>query len=108
VKQATENLERCAKLAFQRRPSLGIPLISQTLDFIISYFTDCRYPADKLEAVLREALGSYQNILDCSKATETGTRVGLPVTTIRDTSICVFTNYNGVGTRPRDCGKVIV
>lgn len=108
MEQGTENLERSAKLAFQPRLSLGIPLFSQVLDLIISYFADGRYPADKLEAALREALGSDQNILDCSKATETGTRVGLPVTTIRDTSICVFTNYNGVGTRPRDCGKVII
>jgi hypothetical protein len=108
VEQCTEDLERFAKLAFQPRPSLGIPLISQILDFIISYFADGRYPADNLEAALREAFGSDRSILDCSKATETGTRVGLPVTTIRDTSICVFTNYNGVGTRPRDCGKIIV
>lgn len=37
-----------------------------------------------------------------------GTRVGLPVTTIRDTSTCTFKNYNGIGTRPRGSGKILI
>ncbi|KAH7393734.1 patatin-like phospholipase-like protein [Cadophora sp. MPI-SDFR-AT-0126] len=109
IEQATENLERYAELAFQPRSiwNTDIPLVSQFLqviDFIISYLADSRYSADNLEAALREAFGSNRSLLDYSTATRTGTCVGVPVTTIRDTSICVFTNYNGVGTRSRDCG----
>lgn len=106
VQRCIEQLEPLAKFAFQPRASSGIPILSPLLNFLISFFADARYPADNLEAALQEAFGSGRSILDCSKATAAGTRVGLPVTTIRDTSTCIFTNYNGVGTRPRGSGKI--
>jgi hypothetical protein len=107
VQQCTEIFERLARVAFQPRPSSGIPIISKFLDFLISFFSDARYPADNLEAALQDAFGRDRSILDCSKATAAGTRVGLPVTTIRDTSTCIFTNYNGVGMRPRGSGRML-
>jgi hypothetical protein len=73
---------------------------------LISYFADGRYPVENLEAALQDAFGSKRSILDCSKATATGARVGFPVTTIHETSTCIFTNYNAVGTRPRKSGKL--
>jgi hypothetical protein len=73
---------------------------------LISFFADGRYAAENLEEALQDTFGSDRSILDCSKATATGTRIGLPVTTIDDASTCVFTNYNGIGSRPADCGKL--
>lgn len=105
VDKCAESFERLAKLAFQPRPSLNIPIISPLFDFIVSFFADGRYSADNLEAALQDTFGPDRSILDCSKATASGTRVGLPVTTIRDISTCVFTNYNGVGTRPPGSGN---
>jgi hypothetical protein len=78
VEQLIERLERFAKLAFQPRPSAGIPF----LDFLVWFFADGRYPADNLDASLREEFGSDRSILDCSRVTAAGTRVDLPVTTI--------------------------
>jgi hypothetical protein len=97
-----------ARLAFQPRPSPHIPIISPIVDFLISFFADGRYPADNLEAALQDTFGRDRSMLDCSKATATGTRIGLPVTTIRDVSTCVFTNYNGIGARPSGCGKTVL
>lgn len=119
VELCIERFEGFAKFAFKPRSSSaipiispiidfllsGIPIISPIIDFLVSIFADGRYPADNLEAALQDEFGSERSILDCSKATAAGTRVGLPVTTIRDTSTCVFTNYNGVGTRPRGSGR---
>jgi hypothetical protein len=105
VEQCIERYERLVTKAFVPRPSLKIPLLSPILDFCISFIADGRYPVANLEAALQEAFGNDRSIIDCSNATATGTRFGLPVTTIRDTSTCVFTNYNGVGTRPQGCGK---
>lgn len=105
VDKCTESFERLAKLAFQPRPSLMIPMISPLVDFLVSFFADARYSADNLEAALQATFGRDRSILDCSRATTSGTRIGLPVTTIRDLSTCVFTNYNGVGTRAPGCGK---
>ena len=112
VEQCTKSFERLAELAFQPRwlpPRWlpDIPLLSNGLNFLIWYLFDGRYPADNLEAALQETFGDDRSILDCSKATATGTRIGLPVTTIGDTSTCVFTNYNGVGERPADSGEPV-
>ena len=105
MEQCIERSEQLAKLAFQPRPSSNIPFISWFLDFLVSYFADGRYPAENLEAALQETFGSERSMLDCSMATGTGTRIALPVTTIRDVSTCLFTNYNGIGSRPQGCGK---
>lgn len=105
VDKCGERFEQLARLAFQPRPSPGIPIISHIVDSLVSLFADGRYPADNLEAALQETFGRDRSILDCSRATATGARVGLPVTTIRDVSTCVFTNYNGVGKRSSRCGK---
>ncbi len=45
-------------------------------------------------------------ILDNSHATAMGTKVGIPVTTVLETDPCIFTNYNGAGPRPQDCGTL--
>ncbi|RDL30200.1 uncharacterized protein BP5553_10478 [Venustampulla echinocandica] len=103
VEHCIERFEDVAEAAFQPRLSLG-----RIIGFIISYFADGRYPVDNLEAALQEAFETERTLLDYSRATETGTRIGLVVATIRDTSTCIFTNYNGVGTRPRGCGYFVL
>jgi hypothetical protein len=107
VDKCADSFEQLAKLAFQPRPSPSIPIISPMVDFLVSFFADGRYSAVNLEAALQDTFGHDRSILDCSRATATGTRIGLPVTTIRDVSTCVFTNYNGVGVRPSGCGKTL-
>jgi len=106
VETCIERYEHLAKVAFQPRPSPNIPVLSQIIEFLISFIADGRYSAENLEKALQETFGSYRSILDCSKATATGTRIGVPVTTIDDASTCIFTNYNGIGSRPADCGKL--
>jgi hypothetical protein len=105
VEQCIERYEPLVRKAFVPRQSLHIPVLSPLVDFCISFIADGRYPVANLEAALQEAFGNDRSIIDCSKATATGIRFGIPVTTIRDTATCVFTNYNGVGTRPQGCGK---
>ncbi len=105
MEQCIERFEDLVKFAFRPRASFCLPLVSRILQFIVSFFADGRYPAENLEVALQETFGSDRSILDCSKATATGTRIGLPVTTIDDASTCVFMNYNGIGTRPLDCGE---
>lgn len=81
-----------------------IPILSRLLKFIISYLADGLYPADDLEAALKDVFGSDRGLLDYSYATAIGAKVGFTATTVLDTDCCIFTNYNGVGTRPQDCG----
>ncbi|KAI9767708.1 MAG: hypothetical protein M1839_004369 [Geoglossum umbratile] len=102
IDESTETFEKLAKLAFKRRRVLDIPLLSRVQEFVVSYLFDGIYPAKNIEAALKEVFGVDKSILDCSHATSIGTRVGVPVATIREPSCCIFTNYNGVGIRDQD------
>ncbi|EDN92146.1 hypothetical protein SS1G_08008 [Sclerotinia sclerotiorum 1980 UF-70] len=112
IEKCIERAEHFAKFAFQPRlmshiPAFirSIPGFSAFVSFLVSYFADGCYSADYLEEILQEEFGTERSILDCSNATATGTRIGIPVTTIQDTSTCIFTNYNAIGTRPSKCGE---
>jgi hypothetical protein len=88
------------KQAFKPRRSLKIPYLSRAFDLLSSYLADGMYSAGKVEAALEATLGANKKILDCSYATSTGTKVGLPVATVsKHPSYRIFTNYNGVGSR---------
>ncbi|KAF2113714.1 hypothetical protein BDV96DRAFT_601192 [Lophiotrema nucula] len=84
---------------FKPRKSSSIPVLSQIVRTILAYFTDGLYPASNINNALREWIQG-KNLLDCSHATSTGTKVGLPVATVSELpSFRFFTNYNGVGER---------
>ncbi|KAI9765987.1 MAG: hypothetical protein M1840_006994 [Geoglossum simile] len=100
--------ENLAKTAFQSRIVSQIPILSRIQELLITYLADSFYPADDLEAALKDVFGSDRGIMDCSHATATGTKVGMPATTILGTLSCIFTNYNGVGVRPQDCGMLLI
>jgi len=72
----------------------------------MSIFTDCIYPAGHIETALREAYGCAQGLLEMSQAASLGTRVGIPVATVRKPSLCLFTSYNGTGLRKNDLGSL--
>jgi hypothetical protein len=104
VDDCIASFETLARLAFRPRPSFWIPVLSKLYEFVLSLLVDSRYPATNLETALRTVFGTA-SLMDCSKASEMGAMVGVPVTTIRDVSTCVFTNYNGVGRREGHSGK---
>jgi hypothetical protein len=105
IDESTEAFEKLAKVAFKRRGVLDIPFLSRIHELLKAYFADGLYPAENIEAALQAVFGKDKSILDYSHATKIGARVGLPVATIREPSSCIFTNYNGVGTRDEDQGK---
>ncbi|KIV94149.1 hypothetical protein PV10_05287 [Exophiala mesophila] len=114
VEDCANIFESFAKRAFRPRwvshvPVVSrIPVLSHILGFLVSYLADGLYPADNLEAALKEVFGGDMGILDNSHATAIGAKVGIPVTTVLETDPCLFTNYNGAGPRPQDCGYRIV
>jgi hypothetical protein len=92
---------------FKRWSSL-IPFLSRAFELSASYLHDGLYSADNIETVLKKAFGTDKHILDCSYATSTGTKVGLPLATVsRHPSYRIFTNYNGVGIRDKDQGTFL-
>lgn len=107
IDDSTKTFEKLAKLAFKRRDTLNIPVLSRVYEYLASYLADGLYPAENIEVALKKVFGIDKSILDHSHATAIGTKVGLPVATIRQPSCCIFTNYNGVGDRNQNQGKVL-
>ena len=106
IDDSTETFEKLAKLAFKPRKVFNIPFLPNLLEALISYFADGLYPPENIEAALKQAFGG-RSILDYSHATSTGTRIGIPVATVDGKpSRRIFTNYNGVGEREKDRGKL--
>ncbi|KFY02563.1 hypothetical protein O988_02062 [Pseudogymnoascus sp. VKM F-3808] len=103
VAETIEHIERSATFAFQPRPSSHIPILSHIMDFILWILNDGRYSAENMDIALQRELGT-KTLYDYSRATATGTKFCILVTTIWDASTCIFTNYNAAGTRPHDCG----
>lgn len=105
VEDCTHWFESLARIAFKRRRVLGIPILSSIQELITSYLADSLYPVDNLDTALKEVFGGDRSLLDYLYATAIGAKIGLPVATILETALCVFTNYNGVGTRDHNCGN---
>ncbi|KAH8842733.1 hypothetical protein MCOR02_007715 [Pyricularia oryzae] len=102
IEKCLATFKQLSHTAFQRRASLKIPLISAVLQFLISIICDGRYPPKNLESVLQRVFGR-KGILDSSAESEMGILAGIIVTSIKDTSASVFTNYNAVGNRKNYC-----
>jgi hypothetical protein len=117
IEASLDRFEKLAKVAFTERECLiirfiswifkllGMPFVSSIFTLWISFLFDGLYPAEHIEAALKEAFGD-RRILDYSYATSIGARVGLLVATVCEPSRRLFTNYNGVGVRDKDQGKL--
>jgi hypothetical protein len=107
LEESIQMFPEIAERVFKRRKAFNIPFISRAFELIVSYFTDGLYSAQNIESVLKEVFGIDKSILDCSYATSTGTKIGLPVATVSShPSYRIFTNYNGVGIRDEDQGEL--
>ena len=70
-------------------------------------FANSLYLAENIEMPLKQAFGSNKSILDQSYTTSIGARIGVIAITIQDSSLYIFTNYNGVGKRSQNLGIFI-
>jgi hypothetical protein len=104
VQHCIESVDRLLEAAFKPRISLDIPVASWFCNFILSLVYDSRYPAQNLEGALREIFSSTKSMTVFSKATEWGIKLGIPVTTTKQVTPCIFTTYNGIGTRHQETG----
>jgi ABC-type dipeptide/oligopeptide/nickel transport system permease subunit len=102
INKAKEVFEKLAKVAFKPRKVLHIPFISRIYKLAKSYLADGLYLAENIKAALKAVFGKDKSILDYLYATFISARVSLLVAIIRELLSCIFTNYNGVGTRDED------
>lgn len=105
VSECIEIFKDFARKAFLARRSSSIPLISAMQKAVVSYLADSMYPSSQLDDALKEVFGETMRMCDCSYAESIGTKIAVTATTIGKCEPCLFTNYQGDGTRPHDCGK---
>ena len=92
-------MEDCIALYEQVvKQAFDMHLLSSYIPLLISLFTDGIYPSRNLDTALQGVYGSYKTILDCSKATTMGIKIGVVACTMKPEPF-LFTNYNGVGDR---------
>ncbi|PNH39090.1 hypothetical protein VD0003_g10211 [Verticillium dahliae] len=123
IDQAIQRFGTLAKQVFHRRRGVRIPFLpsllrrwiahglryffpfpqlAQLIDILLCLFADGLYSPTNIEEALRVAYHT-RGLLDVSHSSATGTHVGLPVATIDKKPLeRIFTNYNGVGKRPRN------
>jgi hypothetical protein len=73
IEQFTKTFEELAKVAFKPRKVLNIPFLSCIHKLLKTYLADSLYPAENVEAALKEVFGVDRSILDCSHVTFIGT-----------------------------------
>ncbi|KAI1856299.1 uncharacterized protein JN550_013877 [Neoarthrinium moseri] len=96
IEDCTKYFQLFARKAFQPRWWwLRIPILSTVFQVLTSFLLDSRYSSESLEIILQRILGS-RSIMAFPCAAAFGTKLGIPVTTIRDATACVFTSYNGI------------
>ncbi len=89
------------KLAFRPRMSSSLPFFTHFLNAIVALVTDSRYSTSNFERTLIQAFNLPRTMFWNSDG---NIKVGVTATTTNDLDTCIFSNYNGVVTRPADCG----
>ncbi len=84
-----------AESAFEQDKPGKVPLVSWLTKIVKWYLRDGRYRPDNLESILQSLLGKSTTMLDCSYATQLGTKLlVLAATVLKNPSCRLFTNYN--------------
>jgi hypothetical protein len=96
--------EDLARRAFKPRRVSGIPFISDIEKFIVSYLADSLYPPEGLEAALKQVFGDTMTMFNSTYAMNIGAKIAVTVTSIPDSSPCLFRNYKKVGNRQKEYG----
>ena len=86
----------------------GRSFFTRMRDYFRCWLIDGCYDVGLLECTLKDVLGSQQRMFDTHESGISGCKVAVTATTISDASAFVFSNYNGDGTRERNCGKHIL
>jgi hypothetical protein len=107
VNECLRQFKALSALAFSRRGFSFLPLkpfrlLRKCLGVLMSLATDSRYSSTGITNALTSAFGNDRPLFESSAA---GTKVAVVATTTKDSSTCLFTNYNGPRHRSDDCGQ---
>ena len=93
--------KKFARRIFPSKAGMKCSIWAFTRRFFASYLADGQYDAVVLEETLREAFRS-RPLFDSVKLRPSSMKIAVTATTISDASLCLFSNYNGVGSYSKD------
>jgi hypothetical protein len=93
-----ERFEGFARRIFASRPSKE-GLCDKFCRFIRSWFSDNLYDSAALEEALKEAFGTTRRLFDVTNDRVLSTKIAIMATSVADSRLCIFSNYNGVRAR---------
>jgi len=83
----------------------GSGLLTRLRDWFRCWLSDGRYDVTALETSLKEIFGDDRRLFDVDRFGVSGQKIAVTATTLSDASTYIFSNYNGIGTREKGCGK---
>jgi hypothetical protein len=102
-KKCLKFFQKFARRIFSSKPSVGQSLLAKIRRLFVTYFADGQYNAANLEKTLQEAFGS-RILFNSPKSRPSGMKIAITTATISNATLCIFSNYNGIGSK-KDLGK---
>jgi hypothetical protein len=102
VDEASEKFKTLAQRIFPPRPSRQT-LFGQSWDFLASWLADSRHDSDVLDEALKRAFGSSKRLFAPTGPLPSGIRIALTASQVEDGSLCLLSNYRGVGRSGVSC-----
>ena len=102
------SLERFKKLSnriFPRRSYSCFALPRQLIDWLSWWFSDNKYDSGVLKDVVQDAFGIRQRLFDAESQHQSGIKISITATTVSNSKLRLFTNYNEVSRKRQGRGK---
>nr|OQO31369.1 hypothetical protein B0A51_03364 [Rachicladosporium sp. CCFEE 5018] len=103
IEVCIEKFESLAQRTFVRSRQANF-LIGRIQQLFVSYLRDCQYSSSAIEESFQSAFGKDVQLFN---PLPDDTKVAITTTTAKDTSACIFSNYNGPE-RPSDNGYTLL
>lgn len=68
----------------------------RVVDWLVWWFSDNKYDSGTLEDVVQKEFGVRQRLFDFYSQPRTGTKIAVTTSTVSNSQLRLFTNYNGV------------
>jgi len=86
---------------------LNISVVSCLHKLAVFIFADGLYSVENIKTALKEVFSTDRSILNSSYATSIEVKIDVSVIIIQDSSYCMFTNYNNIGSQQQTQGTLI-
>jgi hypothetical protein len=110
IEECIETFNELAKKVFARHSALSSSVLSRFRGLLSSLLTDSLYGATEMEASVQRAYGEHTRLFGAPEGSliTSGSKYAVTTMSVSESKLCLLTNYNGMGTRRKDCGKAII